>query len=175
MQHVPPAPQPVLENIAAMEASVLDVDTSALLLFTIFPLLSLIHYLFFEHKRSHANNGSADRDFERLIAQFRAADPQRLGLSLESIEQLVGPSAVLREKVAEGGPLSRRITVAEFVPIACHLSTLPRRRANRRAVGQWRPRALASVPQRPNLMCSPHGRLELLRVLYEQRRGWPTR
>ena len=103
----------------------MDVDTSALLLFTIFPLLSLIHYLFFEHKRSHANNSSADRDFERLIAQFRAADPQRLGLSLESIEQLVGPSAVLREKVAEGGPLSRRITVAEFVPIACHLSTLP--------------------------------------------------
>ena len=73
-------------------------------------------------------------DFATLMQRYRAADPDRRGLDLAALRQVVGPGGAARlDDALAGVAAGGRVSVVEFVPIACELGA-----------------AHASSPARPN-------------------------
>ena len=71
--------------------------------------------------RQAGGAAAAAYDFSELMSKFRAADPDRRGLDVSNLEFIVDAesAAALRKQLAEEGrPAGRRISVAEFVPLA---------------------------------------------------------
>ena len=72
---------------------------------------------------------AAEYDFATLMERFRESDPDRLGLDVDSLEYVVGGAGAvrLRQQLVQAGKAGggARLSVSEFVPIACALAASP--------------------------------------------------
>ena len=71
-----------------------------------------------------------EEGFQALLAAFAAADPERRGLSYQQFQAMLAPLALPAPQLqaltrASDFNVDGRITYAEFVPLACQLSSTP--------------------------------------------------
>ena len=114
-------------------------DEGMLLACAIVPLLCLVHRLLLgrqacappANRRALVGEEKLPSDaieFDELMARFRAADPDRRGLTVATLHTLVGAQgrdALQREWGSK--PANARVSVVDFVPLACKLSASPTR------------------------------------------------
>ena len=108
----------------------LTFDELAAIVFFVVPLASLLYSRLCSRRADGAGKAlaaSAEYDFASLMNRFRAADPDRVGLTYESLAHVVGAegAAALDEAFGHAKYDGSRVSVAEFVPVACHLAASP--------------------------------------------------
>ena len=123
--------------MAANAHASLTHDEVAAILCVVLPLASLVYSTCWS-TQARADRAEPLLDFAELMARFRAADPDRRGLDLASLEQVVGAANVQRlSELPTVGDRNGRVRVAEFVSIASKRSE--ERRVGKECRSRWSP------------------------------------